>query len=69
MIFTACELGVFDLLLNSAEPLSSRTVARELGTSPDGMERLLDALVGIDILEVEVADGTGEVEVWTSFPD
>ncbi|XP_023807195.1 acetylserotonin O-methyltransferase-like [Oryzias latipes] len=58
VIFTACELGVFDLLLNSAEPLSSRTVARELGTSPDGMERLLDALVGIDILEVEVADGT-----------
>ncbi|RVE66332.1 hypothetical protein OJAV_G00106460 [Oryzias javanicus] len=58
VIFSACELGVFDLLLNSAEPLSAQTVARELRTSVDGMERLLDALVGIEILEVEVTGGT-----------
>ncbi|XP_027856982.1 acetylserotonin O-methyltransferase 2 isoform X3 [Xiphophorus couchianus] len=58
MIFSACELGVFDLLLKSQDALSAQHVAQELGTSVDGMERLLDALVGIEILEVERADGT-----------
>ncbi|XP_028994980.1 acetylserotonin O-methyltransferase 2 isoform X2 [Betta splendens] len=58
VIFSACELGVFDLLLKSQEPLSAQRVARELSTSVDGTERLLDALVGIEILEVETADGT-----------
>lgn len=62
MIFSACELGVFDLLLKSQEPLSAQHVARELETSEDGMERLLDALVGIEILEVENTKGTGEEE-------
>lgn len=60
VIFSACELGVFDLLLKTQEPLTAQHVARELSTSVDGMERLLDALVGIEILEVETADGTGE---------
>ncbi|XP_034433399.1 acetylserotonin O-methyltransferase 2 [Hippoglossus hippoglossus] len=58
VIFSACELGVFDLLLTSQEPLSAQHVARELSTSVDGIERLLDALVGIEILEVETKDGT-----------
>ncbi|TKS87192.1 Acetylserotonin O-methyltransferase [Collichthys lucidus] len=58
VIFSACELGVFDLLLKSQEPLSARHVAQELSTSVDGMERLLDALVGIEILEVETTNGT-----------
>lgn len=60
MIFAACELGVFDLLLKAQEPLSVQHVARELGTSEDGMERLLNALVGIEILEVETKNKTGE---------
>uniref|UniRef100_A0A3Q3IVX0 Acetylserotonin O-methyltransferase n=1 Tax=Monopterus albus TaxID=43700 RepID=A0A3Q3IVX0_MONAL len=51
-----CELGVFDPLLKSQEPLSAQHVARELSTSVDGMERLLDALVGMEILEVETTD-------------
>lgn len=54
---------MFDLLLRSQEPLSAQQVAHELGTSVDGTERLLDALVGIEILEVETSDGTGEVEL------
>uniref|UniRef100_A0A1A7ZLZ7 Acetylserotonin O-methyltransferase n=1 Tax=Nothobranchius furzeri TaxID=105023 RepID=A0A1A7ZLZ7_NOTFU len=58
VIFSASELGVFDLLLRSQEALSAQRVAQELGTSMDGMERLLDALVGIEILEVEVTNGT-----------
>ncbi|XP_038160566.1 acetylserotonin O-methyltransferase 2 [Cyprinodon tularosa] len=57
VIFSACELGVFDLLLKSHEALSAQHVAQELGTSVDGMERLLDALVGIEILEVEREKG------------
>lgn len=62
VIFSACELGVFDLLLKSQEPLSAQHVAQELSTSVDGMERLLDALVGIEILDVETTKGTGEKE-------
>ncbi|XP_072221960.1 acetylserotonin O-methyltransferase 2 [Leuresthes tenuis] len=58
VIFSACELGVFDLLLKSQEALSAQHVAQELGSNVDGMERLLDALVGIEILEVEKTDGT-----------
>nr|XP_040056274.1 acetylserotonin O-methyltransferase 2 [Gasterosteus aculeatus aculeatus] len=57
VIFSACELGVFDLLLRSPEPMSAQHVARELSTSVDGTERLLDALVGMEILEVETSDG------------
>lgn len=53
---------MFDLLLKSQEPLSAQHVAQELNTSVDGMERLLDALVGIEILEVETRDGKGEEE-------
>lgn len=59
VIFSACEQGVFDLLLRSQKSLSAAEVARELGTSEDGMERLLDALVGIEVLEVELTDGMG----------
>uniref|UniRef100_A0A8C2XJI8 Acetylserotonin O-methyltransferase n=1 Tax=Cyclopterus lumpus TaxID=8103 RepID=A0A8C2XJI8_CYCLU len=62
VIFSACELGVFDLLLGAPGPLSARHVAHELRTSVDGMERLLDALVGMEVLEVEPAEGTGEGE-------
>lgn len=62
VIFSACELGVFELLLKAQEPLSAQQVASELSCSVDGMERLLDALVGIEILEVETTGGTGEGE-------
>lgn len=54
---------MFDLLLKSQEPLSAQEIALELGTSADGAERLLDTLVGIEILEVEMSGGTGEVDL------
>ncbi|NWI88903.1 ASMT methyltransferase, partial [Pitta sordida] len=54
VMFTACELGVFDLLLESGEPMSSDDIAACLGTSAMGMERLLDACVGLKLLAVEV---------------
>ncbi|XP_053927632.1 acetylserotonin O-methyltransferase isoform X2 [Cuculus canorus] len=57
VMFTACELGVFDLLLESGEPLSSDAIAACLGTSTTGMERLLDACVGLKLLAVELTQG------------
>ncbi|XP_067401843.1 acetylserotonin O-methyltransferase isoform X3 [Emydura macquarii macquarii] len=54
VMFTACELGVFDLLLESEGPLSSDAIAERLGTSATGMERLLDACVGLKLLGVEI---------------
>ncbi|KPP71417.1 acetylserotonin O-methyltransferase-like [Scleropages formosus] len=57
VIFSACDLGVFDLFLRSPTPLSAEAVARELGASEGGTERLLDVLAGFHILEVEVVEG------------
>ncbi|XP_035748751.1 acetylserotonin O-methyltransferase isoform X2 [Egretta garzetta] len=54
VMFTACELGVFDLLLESGEPLSSDAIAARLGTSTTGMERLLDACVGLKLLAADL---------------
>ncbi|XP_058041709.1 acetylserotonin O-methyltransferase-like isoform X2 [Ahaetulla prasina] len=57
IISTASELGVFDLLRESGEPLSSITVAERLSTSPIGMQRLLEACVGLKLLTLEWKDG------------
>ncbi|KAL7983813.1 hypothetical protein Chor_000689, partial [Crotalus horridus] len=57
VISTASELGVFDLLRESREPLSSTTVAERLSTSPIGMQRLLEACVGLKLLTLEWKDG------------
>ncbi|NXO04709.1 ASMT methyltransferase, partial [Rhinopomastus cyanomelas] len=57
VMFTACELGVFDLLLESEEPLSSDAIAARLGASTTGMERLLDACAGLELLAVERTQG------------
>ncbi|XP_054830318.1 acetylserotonin O-methyltransferase-like [Eublepharis macularius] len=53
--FTACELGVFDLL-ESEGPLSSTTIAERLGTSRYGMELLLGACVALKLLRTERKD-------------
>ncbi|XP_060542605.1 acetylserotonin O-methyltransferase-like isoform X4 [Pantherophis guttatus] len=54
---TGCELGVFDLLRESREQLSSTTIAERLSTSPIGMQRLLEACVGLKLLTLEWKDG------------
>ncbi|KAJ7319648.1 hypothetical protein JRQ81_019159 [Phrynocephalus forsythii] len=54
VMFAACELGIFDLLKQSEENLSSKIIAERLGSSLHGMERLLDACVGLKLLSVEV---------------
>ncbi|KAH0624611.1 hypothetical protein JD844_032260 [Phrynosoma platyrhinos] len=57
IIFTAAELGVFDLLRESGDVLTSATIAERLGTSHMGMERLLETCVGLKLLRVEKKDG------------
>ncbi|XP_044289884.1 acetylserotonin O-methyltransferase-like isoform X2 [Varanus komodoensis] len=59
VIFTACELGVFDLLMTSQSPLTAAAIAERLGTSQAGTERLLDACVGLKLLRVERKENTG----------
>ncbi|XP_032081973.1 acetylserotonin O-methyltransferase-like [Thamnophis elegans] len=59
IIFTASELGVFDLLRESGELLSSATVAERLKTSLTGMQMLLEACVGLKVLKVEWKEGKG----------
>lgn len=36
-------------------------MAQKLGTSEDGIERLLDVLVATEIVDVEVVQGTGQL--------
>ncbi|XP_075189581.1 acetylserotonin O-methyltransferase [Anomaloglossus baeobatrachus] len=58
-MFTACELGVFDFLHEAQEPVSAGTIASRLSTSVDGMERLLDACVGLKLLKVDLKNNEG----------
>ncbi|KAL4635717.1 acetylserotonin O-methyltransferase [Arapaima gigas] len=55
-LFAACELGVFDFLLASERPLSAADIAVGLGTSVDGMERLLTACAGLQLLSAQALD-------------
>lgn len=47
-MFAAVTMGVFDALLDSPQDLP--TLARRLDSSLDGMERLLDACIGLGLL-------------------
>ncbi|XP_069801410.1 acetylserotonin O-methyltransferase-like isoform X2 [Dendropsophus ebraccatus] len=58
-MFTACELGVFDLLHEVQEPMSAAAIASRLSTSVDGTERLLDACVGLELLKVDLKNNEG----------
>ncbi|KAM9320267.1 acetylserotonin O-methyltransferase-like [Gastrophryne carolinensis] len=53
-MFTACELGVFDLLLDVNEPISASAIANHLGTNVKSTERLLSACVGLKLLKAEM---------------
>jgi acetylserotonin N-methyltransferase len=48
-MFAAVSLGVFDALAAGTKPLDA--LARQLGANADGLERLLDACVGLKLLE------------------
>ncbi|KAL7881224.1 hypothetical protein AOLI_G00080720 [Acnodon oligacanthus] len=52
-LFAACELGVFDLLQDSQRPLATAEVAQALDSSEDGMDRLLSACAGMELLTAQ----------------
>ncbi|KAM8977235.1 acetylserotonin O-methyltransferase-like [Pelodytes ibericus] len=56
IMFSACELGVFDLLHEANVPLSTADIASRLYLSVDGTDRLLSACVGLEILKVELVN-------------
>ncbi|KAK7939620.1 hypothetical protein WMY93_002946 [Mugilogobius chulae] len=49
-VFTACELGVFDALHEAQRPLTAEELSAALRTSVDGMDRLLAACTGLELL-------------------
>ncbi|XP_075896318.1 acetylserotonin O-methyltransferase [Nelusetta ayraudi] len=57
VVFSACELGVFDALLSAQRPLSAEEIGRATGASLDGTERLLAACTGLHLLTTQQQDG------------
>lgn len=57
MVFSSCELGVFDLLLGAERPLSAEEISQAVGTSVDGTERLLAACAGLQLLNIHQDNG------------
>ncbi|KAM3862480.1 acetylserotonin O-methyltransferase [Diretmus argenteus] len=55
-VFTACELGVFDVLLGAERPLSAEEMCQAVGASLDGMKRLLAACTGLQLLNTHHQD-------------
>src|SRR5438128_4121810 len=49
VMFTALRMGVFESLERA--PAESAALARELNANPDALKRLLDACVGVGLLE------------------
>jgi acetylserotonin N-methyltransferase len=49
-LFTACELGIFDVLHTAGVPQSADKIAQQLSTNQDATCRLLDVLVSLELL-------------------
>jgi len=50
-LFTACDLGVFDILHESPTPISAQAISQSLSSNTDATTRLLDCLVSLELLE------------------
>ncbi|CAG09236.1 unnamed protein product, partial [Tetraodon nigroviridis] len=59
VVFSSCELGVFDLLLGAERPLSAEEISQAVGTSVDGTERLLAACAGLQLLNIHQDERAG----------
>lgn len=59
VVFSSCELGVFDVLLGAGRPLSAEEISQAVGASLDGTERLLAACTGLQLLKVHQDDRQG----------
>lgn len=71
-VFTACELGVFDVLLGAQHPLSAEEVSQAVGASLDGTQRLLAACTGLQLLNTHQDNGQGKymhtsTELWKCY--
>ncbi len=64
-MFTAVGLGVFDRLGLAPAPLS--TLAHDLGADADALERLLDACVGLGLLQKSVAGDYANTELAATY--
>ncbi|CAJ1079882.1 acetylserotonin O-methyltransferase [Xyrichtys novacula] len=56
-VFTSCELGVFDVLLDAEHPLSAEKISVAVCASLDGTQRLLDACTGLQLLNRHTDNG------------
>uniref|UniRef100_A0A3Q3VWP5 Acetylserotonin O-methyltransferase n=1 Tax=Mola mola TaxID=94237 RepID=A0A3Q3VWP5_MOLML len=56
VVFSSCELGVFDVLLGAERPLSAEEISQAVGASLDGIERLLAACTGLQLLNTHQDD-------------
>lgn len=61
VVFSSCELGVFDALLGAERPLSAEEISRAIGASLDGTERLLAACTGLQLLNAHQQDRQGQL--------
>ncbi|KAM8748762.1 acetylserotonin O-methyltransferase [Acanthopagrus latus] len=57
VVFSSCELGVFDVLLGAERPLSAEEISQAVGASLDGTQRLLAACSGLQLLHTHQDDG------------
>ncbi|XP_043943888.1 acetylserotonin O-methyltransferase-like [Protopterus annectens] len=57
-LFTACELGVFDLLQEMNAPLSANEISQKLNTSRHGIQRLLNIFESMQLLMSEKKNDT-----------
>ncbi|XP_053311851.1 acetylserotonin O-methyltransferase-like [Spea bombifrons] len=57
VMFAACDLKLFDVLAESEQPLSAAAIAERLQTSSRGTECLLNACVGLQLIDVDTING------------
>lgn len=63
-MFTACELGVFDVLSAAGHPLSAEEISQAVGASLDGTERLLTTCSILQLLNTHQDNGQGQNTEW-----
>lgn len=69
VVFSSCELGVYDVLLAAERPLSAEEISEAVGASLDGTQRLLAACAGLQLLNTHQDDGRGRCthsDYWSS---
>ncbi|XP_035663596.1 acetylserotonin O-methyltransferase-like [Branchiostoma floridae] len=66
VLFTGMKLGIFDLLGTSSAPMTTMGIAEGIGADTDATKRLLDACVGLRLLQkvnMDKETGNGEYQL------